>query len=408
MNISRHYGWVVVLLTMVFQAVSVGILIYSFALFVVPWLDTFSSPRRDIMLAIVALQLASGAMSPLSGRAMDKYPIRVLICGGCISMAVGFMLISLATDWWQIILLYTTLLPLGMVLTGPLAAQTLVAKWFSEKRGLAIGISAMGTSVGGFIFPQVSSYLLQDFGWRDSLLILGFVSLITVCPLTWWILKKEPDEKTITVLTIPQAETPIDQRQWSSMEILRSPAFWIPVLALIPLNAAFGGIQFNLGALMQDLGYQPDKAAMLISLMSISMIFGKLLFGGLADRVDHRWLYWVAASLMACTLIAIQGTPSYAMLLGSAVLIGFATGGILPLMGVIYGSRFGSASFGRVFGLVFMFLTIGALGPLLAGWIYDLTNSYDAAFNLFLVMIIPAAIGMIWLKPPPSVTQDRS
>lgn len=72
MTTSRHYRWIVVLLTMVFQAVSVGILIYSFALFVVPWLDTFPSPRRNIMLAIVALQLSTGAMSPLSGRALDN------------------------------------------------------------------------------------------------------------------------------------------------------------------------------------------------------------------------------------------------------------------------------------------------------------------------------------------------
>ncbi|HJN50715.1 MAG: MFS transporter [Pseudomonadales bacterium] len=406
MTSSRQYRWIVVLLTVVFQAVSVGILIYSFALFVVPWLDTFSSPRRDIMLAIVALQLGTGAMSPLSGRALDKYPIRYLICCGSIVMAAGFVLISLATAWWQIIIVYTTLLPLGMVLAGPLAAQTLVAKWFSKRRGLAIGISAMGTSMGGFIFPQIISYLLEGFGWRSSLIILSLVTVVTVCPLTWYILKKEPNETTLPAAADLPAETFIEVPQWTSMKLLRSPTFWIPVIALIPLNAAFGGIQFNLGALMQDLGYQPGRAAMLISLISIAMIVGKLVFGGLADLVDHRRLYWVAASLMACALVTIQGTPSYAVMLGSSVLIGLATGGILPLMGVIYASRFGTASFGRVYGLVNMFLTIGAFGPLLAGWIYDLSSSYDDAFTLFLLLLIPAAVGMKWLKPP--LSEDPS
>lgn len=51
-----------------------------------------------------------------------------------------------------------------------------------------------------------------------------------------------------------------------------------------------------------------------------------------------------------------------------------------------------------------MFLTLGAFGPLLAGWLYDLTSSYDVAFNLFLLILIPAAIGMSWLKPPPPGT----
>jgi|TARA_Y100000310_G_scaffold341352_1_gene440219 MFS family permease len=397
MTPGRHYRWIVVLLTLVFQAVSVGILIYSFALFVVPWLDTFSSPRRDIMLAIVALQLGTGAMSPLSGRAMDKYSIRALVCSGSISLAAGFVLISLATAWWQIILLYTTLLPLGMALTGPLAAQTLVAKWFTDRRGLAIGISAMGTSLGGFIFPQVISYLLQEFGWRTSLVILALVTVITVCPLTWYVLRLKPDGTTIPHAASQPSQT---QRQWTTVKLLRSPTFWIPVVALIPLNAAFGGIQFNLGALMQDLGYQPGRAAMLISLISVAMIAGKLMFGGLADLVDHRKLYWVAACLMGCALVTFQGSPSYAVLLGSSVLIGLATGGILPLMGVIYASRFGTASFGKVYGMVNMFLTIGAFGPLLAGWIYDVSSSYDAAFRFFLLILLPAAMGMIWLKPP--------
>lgn len=107
---------------------------------------------------------------------------------------------------------------------------------------------------------------------------------------------------------------------------------------------------------------------MLISLISIAMIVGKLLFGGRAALVDHLKLYWVAASVMACALITMQGNPSYGLLLGSCLLIGLAT--------------------------------VGAFGPLLAGWLYDLTGSYDIAFNLFLLILIPAAIGMSWLKPP--------
>lgn len=402
---NRHYRWIVVLLTIVFQAVTVGILIYSFALFVVPWLDTFSSPRRDIMFAIVSLQLMTGALSPLSGKAMDKYPTRYLVCCGSIMLAIGLVLVSFATSLWQIILLYATLLPMGFVLSGPLAAQTLITKWFAERRGLAIGISAMGTSVGGFIFPQVCNYLLLEFGWRSSLLILGAVAVVIVCPLAWWVLRREPEGKEAPQEDTAEVKIHIDQRQWSTVEMLRTPAFWIPIFALVPLNASFGGIQFNLGALMQDFGYEPGKAAMLISLISISMIVGKLIFGTLADVVDHRRLYWFAASLMACTLFVFKGTPSYGMLLGGAVLAGLATGGILPLMGVIYGSRFGSASFGRVLGLASMFITAGAFGPLLAGWVYDLTGRYDSAFNVFLLLLIPGSIAMIWLKPPSRVVR---
>jgi MFS family permease len=84
------------------------------------------------------------------------------------------------------------------------------------------------------------------------------------------------------------------------------------------------------------------------------------------------------------------------------VCVGLSGGGLLPLLGLIFGARFGVASFGRVMGLVMLSLTVGSAGPLLAGWLYDLTGSYDAAFMLFLAMFLPAGIAMRWLQPPGS------
>jgi MFS family permease len=165
------------------------------------------------------------------------------------------------------------------------------------------------------------------------------------------------------------------------------------------MNAAFGGVQFNLGAYMQDLNFEPGQAAILISLISVSMIVGKLFFGSLSDTVDHRRLYWVAAFCLGLSLVMFQGNPELIRIRAAAFLLGFATGGILPLTGIIISSRFGVASFGRVMGLVSLFLMLGAFGPLLAGWIYDVAGSYDIAFSALLLLLIPAAWTMTRLKP---------
>jgi len=138
---SPHYRWYIVALTLVNQALALGVLVYSFALFVVPWLDEFEVSRSKVMLAILSFQIVTGLLSPVLGRYMDQFAMRLLVLSGALAMSLGLFLLSLATEFWQIVALHVTLLPVGMILTGTLASQTMVSKWFTEKRGLAIGVS---------------------------------------------------------------------------------------------------------------------------------------------------------------------------------------------------------------------------------------------------------------------------
>jgi len=390
-----YYPWIIVATTLVNQAFSVGILIYSFALFVVPWLDEFGISRGRMMLAIVALQMVVGFVSPTIGRLLDTRSLRLMVLLGALSTGAGLGLLSQATAFWQVMLIHATLLPLGMVLCGTLASQTLVSKWFAENRGLAIGISAMGTSMGGFVFPLVTAQLLATYDWHGTLLIHALLCLAILIPLNFFILRVPP----------PAAEpnsadgTHRAPQSWNTREILTTRMFWIPIMGLIPINAAFGGVQFNLGALMSDLSMSQDFAAILISITSVSMIIGKLLFGMLGDRVEHRPLFWLMFGLMAAALWMYIGTPGRFELITAATLQGLATGGVLPMMGVTYSSRFGTLAFGKVLGLVNLFMMIGSFGSILSGWIFDLTGSYNTAFWTFLVLLIPAMIALYWLPP---------
>lgn len=400
-NHGLHYGWNVVGLTLAFQAVTIGILIYCFALFVVPWLETFDVSRGRVMISITVLQLGVGLLSPLAGRAMDAISMRALVITGGLALSCGLWLASLATAMWQIIAIYALVMPLGMAMAGPLAAQTLVTRWFLDKRGMALGISAIGTSIGGFAFPFLTGTLIEQAGWRNAMRALALLALIVIIPLAWLILRRPPPAPTaLAPHTQSVDRQSIEARQWQVGDILRAPMFWIAVVAFLPTNAAFGAMQFNLGALTRDLGHPTSYAALLISLSSAAMIAGKFAFGAAADRVDHRWLYYVMATGMAGALLMLMGTPALLTLILAAMLMGLAGGGILTLMAVVYGSRFGAASFGRVMGLGMLFITMASLGPLFSGWIFDRSGSYDTAFALFAFLFLPAAIAVYRLPPP--------
>ena len=397
------YRWYIVATTLVNQAISVGILIYCFALFAVPWLEQYSVSRGTAMLAIFSLQLVAGLSSPLLGRLLDQYPIKNLVIIGATCISAGLLSLSQATHFWQVALCYATLLPIGMVLSGTLASQSLVSKWFSSDRSMALGISAMGTSIGGFILPFVTVWLFDSYDVETTLIVLAILSFAILVPLNLVVLRVQPPAAPEPAENIAS----LDTKNWTSSAILTTRTFWIPVLGFIPVNAAFGGVQFNLGAYVGDLGFEQQIAAQLISITSISMIAGKFIFGRLGDKVDHRKLYWLMSVLLGLSLFLYQGAPGRIELTLAAALQGLATGGMLPMMGIMYASRFGTLSFGKVLGFVNLFLMIGSFGSLFSGWMFDTMQSYDYAFWTFFALLVPAAIAMRWLPAPANQSESH-
>lgn len=396
-RVTYFHGWNVVAFTLAIQAVTSGIVVYSFALFVVPWLAEFEVQRAAVMLAVFLLQIAFGVISPFCGRLLDRYRIRTLVMLGGGAAAAGLLAMSFATALWQVVLIHLTLLPVGMALAGTLASQTLVTKWFVANRGLAIGISTMGTSLGGFGFPLLTAWLIGAYGWQDTLRVLAAVALALTVPGAFFVLRRSPPAAGLSGgPALPEI---------APKRFLRSRAFWIPIICFVPVTAAFGGVQFSLGAYVFDLGFEQGLAATLIAIGSVSMILGKFTFGSLGDRVDHRKLYWLSAAGLAAALGLYLAVPSRAGLVAAGMLQGFATGSVLPLLGVMYAARFGVASFGRVLGWVNLFLMAGSIGSLYSGWIFDLTGSYRPAFLTFLVAMAPAAVLMAWL--PAAEEVDR-
>lgn len=388
---DAHYRWVIVGYTLVIQAVTVGTLIYCFALFAVPWIGDFADSRAEVMLAISLLQIVFGLLGPFAGSAMDRLRMRTIVLVGVACYATGYALLTQVTALWQIYLLFATLFPIAMSLMGTLASQTLVTRWFTEQRGLAIGLSAMGTSIGGMVFPLLVAMWLVSIGWRESAALLSVIGLVLVAPLTWFVLSRRSP-------AVAGSEG-AGSEALPAKAVLSSRAFWVTIGGVLPLNLVFGAVQFNLGAYAADLG-QADFAGELIAISAAAMVAGKLLFGALADRIRHRVLFWIAAGFMIIAMALLHGAPQPVVMVLGVAFVGLAGGGILPIMAVIVGARFPVAHFGRVMGLVMLSLTVASLGPIIAGRVFDVTGSYDTAFVLFAALMVPGMLAMIWLPPP--------
>jgi MFS family permease len=395
-----YYGWNVLAVAMVFQAMTFGIGLYCFTFWVVPWTEEFSVGRGEVMMVFFTMQVVMGLAAPFAGRAVDGRSIRALVIAGALSMGAGLALAGMATSLWQILVLYGTLFVPGLLLAGPMTAQALAAKWFTRRRGLAIGISTVGTSLGGFLTPLLVTGLQAAYGWRDANLMLALIVVVAVVPLVWLFVRNSPEAAGMPGEVGEDGSPAVSAERfpvWTTTSILRTPVFWMMVLAFTPVVTAMGAIQQNLAPFAADRGFDAQATSVLVSIMALVMVGAKVFFGAMADRWDHRYLFLFAQALMAGVFVMARGEIDYGGLVIVCVLLGCAGGGMLPLLGAVVGSRFGAAAFGQVMGLLGPFTTLAAVGPWIAGYVRDASGSYDQAWIIFLFMLIPAAVGSLSL-----------
>ncbi|MGE0385071.1 MAG: MFS transporter [Gammaproteobacteria bacterium] len=390
------YGWNILGICLVFQALTLGVVFSTFTFWAKPWMEEFDVTRATVMTAMMLQQLVSGVLAPFVGRAFDRGSIRAIVSLGPVLLAVGLTLIGYASTFVQIIAVYALVLPFATTLTGVLAAQVLAAKWFANKPGFAIGIVAVGSNVGGMIVPLLATLLLDHFDWRTAHFALAAFCLLVAAPLIWLVVRNPPPAAARTVVAGP---APADT-EWTTRRILTTPVFWIMLLGFVPPMFAIAGFQFNLAPYTHDLGIDPKRAAVLFSIFSVAGIIGKLAYGVLADRINHRWLAMVGVATVALPFVMLSWRPDFEGLVLCCLVMGWSLGGLLPLAGAIAAQQFGPQAIGRVMGLFFLGIRPTALASPLAGLIRDRTGSYDPYLIGSAFVILLATAAFYWLTVP--------
>jgi MFS family permease len=379
------YGWLVVGCAVLYQAAVIGTAMYGTPLLLKQWSHTFGASRSQVILVPVLWQAGMAFAAPFAGRYLDVVPVRRLVLLGLGLFVAGLVLTARASALWQILILYPSVMAVGSLLAGQMSAQALAAKWFVERRGLALGVAALGTSVGGFIIPPLLAAAVARLGWRGALTSLGAGTAVLVAPLAWLVLRRSPPSSR------PSGARGVPAHAWTAPEILRSRDFWIPSVSLSLLNVACIGVLTNLAAYAQDRGHSGAEAAATLSVLALAMVAGKLVMGALADRVSHRALYWFGGAVAIGGLLALMRSGGAGTLVAGGAAMGFSLGTSITLLAAIFAERFGASSFGRAIGIAYVVSNASALGPLVAAATYDRTGRYTGAFLAFVVVV---ALGM--------------
>ena len=396
------FGWRVVAGSFASMMLVVGFFTYSFTLLVSPIREEFGASLEQVMYSLTLGTFLSLLISPLSGILIDRYPVRQLMIGGCILVAAGFWAMSKAPTILLFNLLFGLTFSLGNGLAGTMAGSAAVSRWFVRSRGRALGITAIGTSVGGMAIPALTTWWLTQLGWRGALENLALLTLFVIMPFVWLNIRGRPEDLGMlpegSELSVEEAGQPAE-KSMNMGEIIRQPAFWQLDFSIGLLIAVFSSIMANLSPYATQLGASKLQASSLVISLAVAGLIGKIIFGMGADRFGLKLGMWTAQGLVACGFLILATEPPYALMFLAAISLGLATGGLLPVWNAMMAQIFGVDSFGRA---------MGAMGPLITllvmpayaivGRVYDVTGSYTLCLLAFTGVLCVAASLLATLK----------
>lgn len=373
-----HYGWVVVAAGFAVMFLTYGMQ-YSFGLFFTALAAEFGWSRASLGGVFSLYAGTYSFLGLVSGRLTDRWgPTHVVALGGVL-LGTG---LALSGTVHTLGALYATYCVAGMGMsTAYVPCASTAVRWFTARRGLAVGLVMAGAGVGVLAAPPAIALILKRLGWRGAYLVLGAAIGLALVALSR-LLAREPAARGLQPYGGPAGEGsgPLAP-SWPARAAVRHPAFlalagvytltWIPVF-LPPVH---------LVALAQDLGLTPLVSATALSALGGGSLAGRVAMGGLSDLVGRRPTLALALALQALSFVVLALPTGAAGLLGAAALYGFAYGAVTALMPAIVTDFFGPAHAGSLVGLIFGIAgPTASLGPVLGGFVFDRTGSYAWAF----------------------------
>ena len=407
------YGWWIVIVNFMADFMAVGVGVYAFAVFVVPMSGALGWSRAAISFAPSLRTLVAGLMGPVVGPFIDRRNgARIAMTAGVFLAGLALMLCSLVQAPGQFYLTFGVLGAMGMATSSFNVGSALIAKWFIRKRGRALAFAGVGISAGGVLLVPLTRIFMDAFGWRWTWVLLGLVYWALVLPWAALLIRRQPEDLGLLPDgVVPAAESgspgaaqsPLvpEERAWTRQEAVRTPTAWLIIVAFNLHGFAAITILVHEVAYFQSIGISAGMAAVLFTVTAFFGALGKVGWGFLAERVDVRAC--IIAGFVIC-MTALAAVLLFTTTAGAwffAVFIGLGWGGFAVLQGLLWAQYFGRAHLGAIRGFFAPFNMISSIvGPVAAGFLYDLQGNYQFALSLLLVTWTIAIAVMLMVRVP--------
>ena len=388
------YGWFIVAI-LFFISIIDGGFTYTFSTFLKPLTEDFGWSRAETAGAFSLYLFVAGLVLPLWGWLIDHVGARWVFVLSALIDGIALALLSTVHSLTTFYALYLVL-GVGLAGIGPMPVGKVITQWFVAKRGLAMGIALVGTSGGGLVLVPLAGFLIAEYSWRVAYQGLAVLSLGVMLPLVWFFLVETPQEKGLKPLgqdspagdaveASQKQEQAQDATDWTLRQALSTPTFWLLGLALCLGLMAATAVNTHQVAYLQDAGLSLELASTLAGVTLGMSMGGRFGAGWASEHVPnphHILAVFLLMQVVGIGFVLGLHVFGFWVLAVFVPLFGLGFGGMVVLWPLTVSHDFGQRSFGTIAGVLgTVILCIGgALGPVIAGAIYDSTGSYDWAF----------------------------
>ncbi len=374
-------GWYVVgaahvLLALIFGAA------YSFGAFFASIQEGFQAGSSSTASVFSFTALIYYVVGVFAGSLADRSSTRLVVGMGVVLLALGFGIASTVTaSLASFLMAFCSLVGLGVGLVY-VPAVTAVQRWFVRHRSRASGLALAGTGLGTFVGPVMAGLLMEHMSWQATMRCFALAIAVTGLAMAW-LVRGSPQEAG----QYPDGDPPAPGRatgsQQSGMRLsqaARGRRFWWMFAAILLGSVGLFAALVHIHPYARQHGISAAGGNLLIGLVGVGNILGRLLLGGLGDRLGPgRLLVWLTLMLAALNGVWF-GAASFPALAVFAVLFGAANGGCISLYPALAAAWFGTANLGAILGALYIAVGIAAMaGGSFAGWLFDAYGNYSAA-----------------------------
>jgi MFS family permease len=403
------YGWWIVAIGCVLDAVKGGTYNTGFTLYFLPVLAELHLSRAATALPFSLARLEAAVEGPFVGYLVDRFDVRIMLAAGVIIAGLGFILLSFADGYLFFVLVFIGPVSMGFQAGFNHATMAAVNHWFRRKRGLAMSVVQTGQAIGGVVIFPLVAFAVLALGWRAAAFLSG-IGVLLLFPLIL-LVRRSPESMGL----LPDGERPAEhdplvgaQRptppdaEFTAREALRTPVFWLLALFHGLRNIVYSGVTVHLVPLLVWKGLDQPTAAFFVGLTAFCTVFVRPMTGWLGDRHSKQRIGAAGVFLGALGLLALTyGGGALWSIVAFAVLYAFGDG-INSVSWAMLGDFYGRAHFATIRGWIAMCQSLLSMpAAVVTGFIYDRTQSYTYALIVFITCYVVAGL-IVWGLPQPT------
>lgn len=403
---KTFYGWWIVVVAGIGLFMGYGAVIsFTFGVFSNPISQEFSWSRTETSLAYSLSLIVYCLATPFVGRLVDRIGARKVIIPSVLIFGLSLLSFNfLSGSLWHFYLIYVVM---GLVGGGsslvPYAG--VISHWFDKKRGLALGLAAIGVGMSTFLMPSIAYGLVAATGWRGAYTILGLVIMGVTVPVVALFLVDKPQlmgllpDGKIEAIEGPPTQR-VEVQGLTGVEALRTGTFWLLFVAFFLIGISVVGCLIHLVPLLTDRGVSAQTAAFATSVLGGAVIAGRVSCGYLLDRFFASYVALIFFLGAAGGILLLWSGAGGVWAFVAAFLIGMGMGAENDIIAYAVSRYFGLRAYAEIYGYALISFALGGVvGPLMMGIGYDRTGSYTVVLGVFVLATLAGAVLMTRLGP---------